>query len=216
MPFAQFFTLLAFIIINFLILFIVRTRTSTIISLIITNLVAILFFSISITNYNSLKEIVLSLIIYSMVVLFLISNYNPLPLNKDETLRFKLPKIKIFLMPIVAIAFFGFFLTLFLIANDLSRIAENIHDKEISAENKIAAEPDDKSLNEAPKIAQNSIQNKPSFQSNSGLNDIKKARLKDKLFGNFLLKRSSDMILLIVAVATSLLLLTSRKPSEKS
>ena len=48
------------------------------------------------------------------------------------------------------------------------------------------------------------------------LNEKKRARLKDKLSDNFLLKRSSDVILIIVAVSTSLLLLGNKKTEKNS
>ena len=48
------------------------------------------------------------------------------------------------------------------------------------------------------------------------MNDHKRARLKDKLSDNFLLKRSSDVILIIVAVSTSLLLLGAKKTENNS
>jgi hypothetical protein len=48
------------------------------------------------------------------------------------------------------------------------------------------------------------------------MNEKKRARLKDKLSDNFLLKRSSDVILIIVAVSTSLLLLNGKKIEKNS
>jgi hypothetical protein len=82
---AKFFTILVFVVINFFILFIVKTRTTLVISVIITHLIAILFFSLSIVNYDAFKEITLSLILYSMVILFLISNYGTITVNDEDS-----------------------------------------------------------------------------------------------------------------------------------
>jgi hypothetical protein len=191
MSIAQFLTLLVFITINFLVLFNIRTRTTIIISLIIANLIAVLFFSISITNHASLKEIILALIIYSMVVLFLISNYNPLPSNIDKPAKIKLLQLKNLLMIPIVIAALAMFCTLFFLTNNLTKIADNIHDEKLIAQSEAVTKP--------------AIEN-----SNPEINEKKRARLKDKLSGNFLLKRSSDMILLIVAVSAGLLLLAQR------
>lgn len=82
---AKFFTILVFVVINFFILFVVKTRTTLVISVIITHLIAILFFSLSIVNYDAFKEITLSLILYSMVILFLISNYGTIAVNDEDS-----------------------------------------------------------------------------------------------------------------------------------
>ncbi len=52
--------------------------------------------------------------------------------------------------------------------------------------------------------------------ANLEINERKRARLKDKLSDNFLLKRSSDVILIIVAVSTGMLLLTNKKTEANS
>ena len=81
---SKFLTLLVFVVINFLILFIVKTRTSLVVSIIAAHLVAVLFFSLSIEDYASFREITLALIIYSMVILFLISNYGSILVDTGE------------------------------------------------------------------------------------------------------------------------------------
>ena len=81
---AKFFTVLIFSVINFAILFVVKTRTSLVISVIIAHLVAILFCSISINNYDAFREITLALVFYSMVILFLISNYGLIVVESDK------------------------------------------------------------------------------------------------------------------------------------
>ncbi len=49
---------------------------------------------------------------------------------------------------------------------------------------------------------------------NYEINEKKKARLKDKLADNFLLKRSSDLIVIIVSISSISLLLSRKKITE--
>ena len=210
MTVAQFLTLLSFIILNFLILFAVRTRNTTIISLIIANLIAVLFFSVSITNYSSLKEIILALIIYSMVVLFLISNYNSISSNENQTNKINIPARKIIFVPIFTAAILIIFLSLFFVTKNISQVSEKLRDMTFDKENIMTATPLAESTYPADdNIKKDDLPNK--IYSSPQINNAKKARLKDKLSENFLLKRSSDMILLIVAVSSSLLILLQKK-----
>jgi len=214
----KFFTLLTFIVINFLILFVAKTRTTTIISLIIAHLVAVLFFSLSISNYNSFKEIVLALIIYSMVILFLISNYNPVAFGEEKNRKIDRSASSIIFYSIVSLAALVIFFSLFLIAKNVPQIAESIRDKKFHQQNEVMQNP--MILPSHPvHIAVKKFYLGKEFEEDWSdktsvaleLNERKKARLKDKLSDNFLLKRSSDVILIIVAVSTSLLLLSNKK-----
>jgi hypothetical protein len=214
----KFFTLLAFIVINFLILFAVKTRTTTIISLIIAHLVAVLFFSLSISNYNSFKEIVLALIIYSMVILFLISNYVAIFSVDEVASKIKARWQKYFsyfaVFSIVMIAF----LVIFFIAKDISKVSDLIRDKKIAKQSEAVENPM-VLPSHAVHIAVKSFYLGKNFQKDWSdktyekleINERKKARLKDKLSDNFLLKRSSDVILIIVAATTVMLLLRRKK-----
>jgi len=215
---AKFFALLAFIAINFLILFIVKTRTTTVTSLVIAHLVAVLFFSLSISNYNSFKEIVLALIVYSMVILFLISNYSAIYFSDSEDekggslWRKYCSNAAIFL--IIAIAFFSIFVT----AKNIPKISELMREKKMAKQSEVIENP--MILPSHPvHIAVKSFYLGKNFEDDWSdkiyasleMNERKRARLKDKLSDNFLLKRSSDVILIIVAVSTGMLLLSRKK-----
>lgn len=215
---AKFFTLLTFITINFLILFAVKTRTTTITSLIIAHLVAVLFFSLSIANYNSFKEITLALIVYSMMILFLISNYNPIYLLEDESneINYSLASLP-FLAAVISV-FLIIFLSLFFIAKNTTEISDFLRDRKFVKQDEIMKNP--MILPSHPvHIAVKTFYLGQKFEDDWSdktyveleMNERKRARLKDKLSDNFLLKRSSDVILIIVAVTTSLLLLTRKK-----
>jgi hypothetical protein len=220
---AKFFTLLTFIIINFLILFIIKTRTTSITSLIIAHLVAVLFFSLSISNYNSFKEIVLALIVYSMVILFLISNYNPIYLTGDKSNKAKHSWLLWLTIPLISSIVLSIFFAVFFITKNIPQLAKTIHEKEFSRQNEIAKNPmilPSHAVHMAVKTFYLGKKFKDDWSDKSyveiEMNEKKRARLKDKLSDNFLLKRSSDVILIIVAVSTSLLLLNGKKIEKNS
>ncbi len=213
---AKFLTLLVFIAINFLILFRIKTRTTIVTSLIISHLMAVLFFSISISSYNSFKEIVLALIIFSMVILFLVSNYNPIYLANAEVPKFKLHLLRFFIAPFVAIFVVAVFLAIFSITKNLPEISKIIVDRQVEKQEEVLQNP--MILPSHPvHIAVKKFYLGKKFEDSWSdktyveleMNDRKRARLKDRLSDNFLLKRSSDVILIIVAISTSLLLLGS-------
>ncbi len=210
----KFFTVLAFITINLLIICVVRTRTTIVTSLIVSHLMAVLFFSLSISNYNSFKEIVLALIVYSMVILFLISNYNPIYLVGDEMIKIANHKQRLIVFASLIVIFAIVFSALFFIVKNVEKVSDIVNQKITSRQEKILAKP--MLLPSHPvHIAVKKFYFGKKFDDQwlgdtSDRNEIsqrKKAQLKDKLNDNFLLKRSSDVILLIVAATTSILLL---------
>jgi len=217
-----FFTLLVFIIINFLILFLVKARTTTVVSLIIVHLVAVLFFSLSIASHEFFKEIVLSLIVYSMVILFLISNDD---LVHKEISIHKVASFKLALLKIsgLAIFFMIIFAMIFSLTKNLDKFANLMLEEKSDWQNEVVLNP--MILPSHPvHIAVKKFYLGKSF-TNSLLdemtskferNDKKLARLKDKLSDNFLLKRSSDMIVIIVAISSILLLLSQKKNKENN
>lgn len=173
----KFFTLLVFIVINFFILFVVKTRTSLVISVIIAHLVAVLFFALSISNYHSFREITLALIIYSMVILFVISNYGLIVVDVEKIQKSKLKLLKNATIYIFAALVFTMVCA---VVGDIDKMREEY----VVTENQAEIPAD--------------------------FNALKKAQMRDKLLDNFLLKRSSDVIL-IMAVASTVLLLLSKK-----
>ena len=220
---AKFFTILIFIIINFLILFTVKSRTTTVTSLIIAHLVAVLFFSISIASNDAFKEMVLGLIIYSMVILFLISNYDEVFSIISQASKIKdWKRLAIFF---TALGFFVtvMFLAIFSITKNIQPLAIFINEKKLTLQSEIAANPviaPSHSAHLAVKkfyLGKNST--KTQYDETADVlevNDRKMGRLKDELMENFLLKRSSDMILIIVAISSILLLLLEKKTKPKN
>lgn len=194
----KFLTLLVFIIINFSILLRVKQRISVLIAIIIAHLFAIIFFSISTVNYIALKEMVLALVVYSMVILFLVASYDFEGVAADKVVKNKW-----------TILFFGagislllaLFFAMFFLSESLPKIAKKIHEQKVVTR--------DENVATAASSASGAI-------TVAEINQKKRARLKDKLSDSFLFKRSSDVILIIVAASTTLLLATNRTAKNKS
>ncbi len=214
---------LVFIIINFLIIFVIRTRTTTVTILIIAHLMLVLFLSLSISNYNSFKEVVLALVAYSMVVLFLISNHNQIFSDDSQRPKIKGSSQSFFVVAAVLSAVAVIFCALFLITKNVPKISQMVSNKKLEKQNEIMMNPmilpshpvhiAIKKFYLGKKIEDDGSDWLDKAQIQAEINDRKQARLKDKLSDNFLLKRSSDVILIIVAISTSLLLLASKNQS---
>lgn len=213
-------TLLVFIIINFLIIFAIKSRTTMVISLIISHLVMVLFFGLLVFNYNSFKEIVLGLILYSMVTLFLISNYDRI-LFEEGRLQESLYSYKsIFKILSLAIIVVGIFVVSFSVVKNIPKISEFVHEENLVRQEEFIKNPmilpshpahiAVKKFYLGKKI--NDAWSDKGYDS-LALSERKRVILKDKLQDTFLLKRSSDMILIVVAIGSCLLLLI-RKETE--
>lgn len=212
---------LVFIVISFLIISSVKTRTTAVTTLIIAHLILVLFLSLAISSYNSFKEIVLALVVYSMVLLFLISNHNPIFSVEENKVLQRRSKWSLLYFPLISLVIATITVALFLIAKTVPEIAQTIADKKIEKQNEIMLNP--MILPSHPvhiavrkfylgkKMATDGNDWVDKVQAQSEMNERKQARLKDKLADNFLLKRSSDVILIIVAISTCLLLLGARK-----
>ena len=132
---AKFFTILVFVAINFFILFIVKTRTTLVIGVIITHLIAVLFFSLSIANYDAFKEITLALILYSMVILFLISNYGTIVVSGEDIRK---SRRHIFLNGVICVIAAAVFLLLITVVKNVG----DLHDLPVIMQEQEAKIPD--------------------------------------------------------------------------
>ena len=158
-----------------------------------------------------------------MVILFLISNYNPIYLTDDQNNKIKESHLSLFMVPVISAGILVIFCAVFLITKSIPDISNVIHEKEAEKQNEIIRNPMILP-SYAVHIAVKKFYLGKKFEDDWSdktyaeieLNEKKRARLKDKLSDNFLLKRSSDVILIIVAVSTSLLLLGSKKTEKNS
>ncbi len=215
---------LVFVVISFLIILKIKTRTTSVTTLILAHLVLVLFLSLSISNYNSFKELVLALVAYSMVLLFLISNHNPIFFNDSDKSQKPRSRWSLLFVPLIFAAFALIFLALFIVTKNVQTISQAISDKRIEKQTEALLNPmilpshpvhiGVRKFYLGKKMESDGNNWVDKVQVRSEINDRKQARLKDKLADNFLLKRSSDVILIIVAISTSLLLLGARKTED--
>ena len=216
----NFFIIIIFSLICLAILFFIKTRTNRIIALISSHLAIILMFDIYLNSFNNFKEIVLVITIYSMTVLFLISDnksfYIDLKENLEKTNFFKL-KFPLFLL------IFGTILAVILIAIKIPEVNKIISQKKINRDNEMVINP--LILPSHPvHIAVKKFYLGKKFDDNYSdsisvaleKNERKRAKLKDKLQDNIFLKSSSNIILIIVASITALLILSSNKSKEEA
>lgn len=208
---------LLFVVINFSILLLVKTRINSAISLILSYLVTVFFLGLAVTSYENLKELIVILAIYSMVVLFLVCRHDSIILEEEKKSRFKKISLHFFVALVVLVIFFS----VFWVTNNIVRISNFVEGQKIERRNKelfgsfrtssshiIIDEnrgivPKKKTL----KIEKRSeLVNKRDTQEAFNLNARQRARLKDRLSDSFLLKRFSDFILIITALLTLSLL----------
>lgn len=180
---------LVFIFLSLALIFTIKKRINIITTLIIAHLFLLLFLSLTITSYNSFKEIVLTLVIYLMTILFLIINSAKKEGQKKEKISWKSNFSKIFLA-----VFFGtiLFFTVFSLTKTSVNTLQILKNRSFeSAMDKIPE----------PFLLENT--------------DRKKMRLKQELNDNFLLKHSSDIILIIAVIGCMILLFSQIEIKNK-
>jgi len=221
MSFGNFFTILVFVAISLAILFFIKTRTTRVIALISSHLTIILLFNIYLEYFVNFKEIVLVISIYSMVILFLISNNKSflIDLRDEESAPTKKNLIK-FHGP-VGITILGTAICILLIAISMPEISSIIQQKKIDRKNELSVNPLILPSHPAHIAVKKFYLGKKFNDNNSDnvaialeKNERKRAKLKDKLSDNVILKRTSDIILIIVASLTALLILSSKKTNQ--
>ena len=221
MSFGNFFTILIFVAISLSILFFIKTRTTRVIALISSHLTIIFLFNIYLSSFINFKEIVLVISIYSMVILFLISNNKSFLVDlKDEENSPTKKNIIKFHGPL-GITIIATTICILLIAITMPEISSIIQQKRIDRKNELSINP--LILPSHPvHIAVKKFYLGKKFNDNNSdsvsiaieKNEKKRAKLKEKLADNVILKRTSDIILIIVASLTALLILSSKKTNQ--
>ncbi len=158
-----------------------------------------------------------------MVILFLISNYDFTSSSSNIALKIKGWKRRVVFYIFSSLGVLMIFLAMFLIAKNLAPISYLIQEKKINLQNEIVINPMILPSHPAHIVVKKFYLGKNSDLEKSDevtveleVNERKIARLKDSLLDNFLLKRSSDMILIIVAISSILLLLSQKKIYQKN
>jgi hypothetical protein len=156
-----------------------------------------------------------------MVILFLISNNKSflIDLRDEESAPTKKNLIK-FHGPI-GITILGTTICILLIAISMPEISSIIQQKKIDRKNELTVNPLILPSHPAHIAVKKFYLGKKFNDNNSDnvaialeKNERKRAKLKDKLLDNVILKRTSDIILIIVASLTALLILSNKKTNQ--
>ena len=207
-------TILVFVIINLLIFFAVKTRTSIVISLLISCLVAILFFSQILLNYNSFKEIILALVIYSMVILNLVISDTASQIAgvKIEQKKVIWQNNHLFFKFVTKFLIFTFFLIIFLITllmvSKLSVIYDEVKLQKYNQQKEIILNPIILPSHPVHQHVEKFYLKKNIYKNNEiyaqqiqwNENEFKKAQMKNELSNSFILKRSSEVLIIIAGL----------------
>jgi len=222
MTLSNFLTIIIFVAINIAILFFIKTRTTRVIGLISSHLAIIFLFDIYLKSFINFKEIVLVISVYSMVILFLISNnksfLNDICDNEESSKKYNFLKFQI---PI-AIMIIGTTICILLIAISLPSVNKVLAQKKLTRTNELEVNPlilpshpvhiAVKKFYLGKKFNDGDTSDAVSLALEK--NERKRAKLKDSLSENIILKRTSDIILIIVASLTALLILSNKKINE--
>lgn len=169
--------ILVILLLNFAIVTLLKDRIIVVASVMIVNLIIILFYSLVIADYQNLKELIIATAVYSITILALISNTNHID-KISENSKKKKPKFILWLAIFMALTIScgGFYL----IKNISDLLPKNTNARDQFGNVIITG-------------------NAPESQPESTASH---QELKD----NVLFKRSTDAILIIVGVMTILLL----------
>jgi hypothetical protein len=184
---------LAILSLNFAIVMWFKNRIALVSSVMIINLLIILLCSISISDYQNLKELIIAIIIYSITILILISNTSHIDqIKSDKSKKLLSPLAKkanylAIVMLTLLLSYGGFYL-----ANNIEEQSLRSDDKQIEKMTQPAAPI------ESPEGA------KPE--------ETKESKLKN----NVLFHRSTDAILIIVGVMVTLLLSSKYRNRESN
>lgn len=203
--------ILFFITLNFLILFFLKKEIDQIIGLIFSYVLIIIFFTITISNYDILKEIILILSCYLITLLIIINGLNSSIEIEEKSLK-KFTKFVLFPFSILGIV--AVFLMIILVINNISQVSNLVETRKLTQKNEELFKnniPNQENLNlelannKNNQIKEISVKEAKFFNTS----DRKRDYLKEKLSENFLLKRSSEIILLIATLP--LILIPSKK-----
>lgn len=207
-------TILVFVIINLLIFFAVKSRTSIVISLLISCLVAILFFSQILLNYNSFKEIILALVIYSMVILNLVISDTATQISAVKIDQKKIIWgnnhffFKFLTKFSILIFFLIIFFIIFLMVSKLSVIYDEVKLQKYNQQKEIILNPIILPSHPVHQYVEKFYQKKNANKNNEiytqqiqwNENEYKKAQMKNELSNSFILKRSSEVLIIIAGL----------------
>lgn len=178
-----------FLIFSVILIFTSQSRTNIVSTLIIIHLNLILFLSMTITNQGLFKEIILMLILYLIAALFIITNQDDI-IKKVKKIKVRRPSFKIILFASL-VSIFIFICAIFLTRISFQKMQYLRQDMAV-----LQVVVPEKSINKS-------------------LENGKIMRVAKKLHENYLLKHSSDLILIIIFLSGTILLFSSNSIKTK-
>ncbi len=179
--------ILVFLILGATLIFSAQSRTNIVAALIVMHLNLIVFLSLTITNQDLFKEIILVLILYLIITIFIITKQDDVVL-KVKKIKAKLPNYKV-------IIFASFMVILIFVC---SVILTKI------------------SFDKMQKVQIIQLTTPELAPNQALLEDSKKMRVARKLHENFLLKHSSDLILIVVFLSLAVLFFSSNLSKKQN
>jgi Na+/H+ antiporter NhaD/arsenite permease-like protein len=76
-----------------------------------------------------------------MVILFLVSNYNPIYLAGNETNKEKESRIKMFFVPMMCLIVLMLFCSLFFVAENIAQISEDVRERKMVKQEEVVKNP---------------------------------------------------------------------------
>jgi hypothetical protein len=206
---AELLIILTILILNLSVVLLVRSRTTMIIFIMLANLITILFYSLIIPEAQNFKELIIATIIFSTIILALISNSNHIyniPPEKPKKIKFIILSIIVGIFTIIVSS------GVFYLTKNINKVAAAVREKQISR-----AEEIEKNPLIFPGHPAHIAVKKYYFQGNYGddvfklpenkpIAELYDDKYKQKLQSNILFKRITDAIIIIAGMITILLL----------
>jgi len=211
------------LVLNFLLLFFLKTRTAIIIAMIFSHLTVILFYSIIIANFQILRTLTIATVIYSIATFILISNSNHLYNVCDNKIDFKKYKS----LTKIILAFFlasAIVLGSFYLIKNISITSFLVKKQQLTRENEVSKNPlifpgHPVHINIKKYYLEKNFDNMSNFRRNKDENGKEKELYnednKEKLRNNPLIKGLSDVVMVIIGIICTLLLTYKNKKSNE-
>ena len=219
---AKLIVILLFIITNFVVLLLVKTRINRALSFIFSYLLLALFLSLTVSSYENLKELMVVSAIYFAVILAIIFYYDPIAVEQCDKTKSEKFFYLAFIIPSSISLFLLVWAATFWITKNVSKTAFLVEERKIELRNEElfgSLQSSHFAVNTAQGIGDGTDVRKLRIresqpyktQDQFKMSAKKRARLKDQLSDNFLLKGSSHLMLILAATLSVLLLLSSKK-----
>ncbi len=187
--------ILAILSLNFAVIVWFKNRIVVVASVMIANLIIILLYSTIISDYQSLQELIIATIFYSITILILISNSKHIDqINSDNLKKIRSSLNNKINYSLIFIVTFALSCGVFYLSKDIKE--QSNHNEKWQIEQ--LANPDN------------------SGQIKDNGNNIAAENSEKKLKNNVLFRRSTDAILIMVGVITILLLSSKYRNRESN